>query len=886
MDTNTLIASTLNGSPSDIGHLASALGTAVSFVGWVVDQWLWLTLAVLLLYCVSDWIARCLADRATSQRMAVELVPSRRFDPCPEEIFRYGAQLSRAAVAGPWWTPRRAKAVRIRMRADGSRPLSYRVEGPASAVHLLRTTPYGAVRCEKTTPVVRDKRRLFTVRAQFALHGGAGARLREVPLVPDPLQPLVDAVADLRAELGDLAEVCLDLQPAPRWQLRMRRWQVIQAARQAERREARRATRWMLQDAREAEDSVAYQLSRLLTPRREARESYSPRRMAMPLSPRRVDRERTLGKLAEDAHLVRVQLMVRCSSNTVGRAERRMRQIHAALDVFAARTRFAWMGRLWGPIRIGPDRLPWRKIFDHRWRTGQMRPPRPNWVHFEELAGLLKPPTVHCRLPLMPRDVPTFRLGNSELLLQGWHRGADGRWRLLATREQETLFEVAIGKAGGGKTERALCQAVGLAHAGHGLLYVDPHGDSWKRAAPFLAHEEIMGRIARIDLAVTSPRARLGCWNPLGMDRGQRAHEVVAAVSDALASALGWTDITAPRAITIATKAVQALVAVNRAACQAQMAACQATIFHIRPLLTDPVFRDAVVGILDEEQGAWWRTSFSAIPADALPTVLNPLDRLAANPVTRAMLGSPVGAYDIRAAMDRRMVVWICPAGNGPTDRLLVALLVRDLLRAGLSRRDLDERQRVPFRAYLDELISLDGAADSSIAEILEQLRKFRVRVHGMTQLLQRLSGAVRGSLLQNSSTLSTTAGSLEAIRFITNEWGDQVDPVEVMELDRYHHYISLTVDGRRVGPLQMRGPELHQTFRRLARPRDVPALNRAADDMASARPVGELISVANKQKQQVLNFLTRSAPAAPTDASHSPSSTSEETDSSPRSFQ
>ncbi|WP_289479411.1 hypothetical protein, partial [Klebsiella pneumoniae] len=71
-----------------------------------------------------------------------------------------------------------------------------------------------------------------------------------------------------------------------------------------------------------------------------------------------------------------------------------------------------------------------------------------------------------------------------------------------------------------------------------------------------------------------------------------------------------------------------------------------------------------------------------AIPADALPTVLNPLDRLAANPVTRAMLGSPVGAYDVRAAMDRRMVVWVCPAGNGPTDRLLVTLLVRDLLRA------------------------------------------------------------------------------------------------------------------------------------------------------------------------------------------------------------
>ncbi|MGR3938456.1 ATP/GTP-binding protein [Streptomyces sp. BRA346] len=855
------------------GGIVQATVDAVASV-WALRWWILLT--GLLLWVVSIWCKGRLAERASGQRMAVELIPSRRFDPSAEEIFRYGTLLSRVAVAGPWWTPRRAKAVRIRMRADGTRPLSYRVEGPARAVHLLRTTPYGQVRCEKTAPIIRDKQRTFTVRAQFALHGGAGDRLREVPLEPDPLQPLVDAVADLRAELGDLAEVCLDLQPAPRWQLKMRRWQVVEAARQAERREARRATRWMYQGAREVEDSVAYQLTRLLMPGEAGRGSYSPRRMLMPPAPRRVDRERVLGKLTEDAHLVRVQLMVRCSSNTDGRAERRMRQIHAALDVFAARTRFAWMGRLWGPIRIGPDRPPWRAVFDHRWRTGQMRAPRSNWVHVEEVAGLLKPPTVHCRLPLMPRDVPSFRLQSPELLLQGWHCGADGRWRLLATREEETLFEVAIGKAGGGKTERALCQAVGLAHAGHGLLYMDPHGDSWKRAAPFLAHDAIMERIARIDLAVTSRQARLGCWNPLGMDCGQRAHEVVAAVVDAFASALGWSDVTAPRAITIATKAVQALVAVNAAACRSRMAGCQATLFHVRPLLTDPVFREAVLGVLDDEQVAWWRTSFLAFPADALPTVINPLDRLAANPVTRAMLGSPVGAYDIRTAMDRRMVVWICPAGNGPTDRLLVALLVRDLLRAGLSRRDVDEQQRVPFRAYLDELISLDGAADTSIAEILEQLRKFRVRVHGMTQLLQRLSGAVRGSLLQNSSTLFTTTGSLEAIRFITNEWGDQVDPAEVAELERYHHYASLTVSGHRVGPLYLRGPELHEVFGRLARPRDVGALNQAADNMAGARPVGELINVASHQQEKVLEFLTRSAheaTARPTDSSSVPDS-------------
>ncbi|QKV90398.1 ATP/GTP-binding protein [Streptomyces sp. NA02950] len=873
----------MTGASSDGWQAGSVLETSLSIVRWEWDQWLWLAVAGLLVCGAVAFVKRRLADRAAPRRVAVELVPSRRFEPSAEEIFRYGALLTRAAAAEPWWMPRQAKAVRVRLRADGTRPLSYRVEGPGAAVHLLRTSPYGQVRCERTAPVVRDKQRKYVVRAQFELRGGAGDRLRDVPLEPDPLQPLVDAVADLRVELGDLAEVCLDFQRAPGWRLKARRWQVLQAARQRERREAHRAARWVQQDYRDVEDSIGYHLSRLLTPGEAERRQHPHRRLMVPPAPRRVEREKALGKLADDAHLVCVQLMVRCASDTAGRAERRLRHIETALDVFAARTRFAWMGRVWGPIRWGPDRRPWRSVFDHRWRTGQMRPPRANWVHLEELAGLLKPPTVHCRLPVLASDVPTFRVGDPAVLLQGWHRGADGRWRLLATREEETLYELAVGKSGGGKTERALCQAVGAAHAGHGLAYVDPHGDSWRRAAPYLAHDAIMERIARIDLAVTGPRSLVGTWNPLGVDRGQPAHEVVGAVVDALAAALGWSDMTAPRAITIATKAVEALVAVNIAACRAQRPDCQATIFHVRPLLSDQAFREAVVARLDSEQAAWWQTSFAAIPADALPTVLNPLDRLAATPAVRAMLGSPVGAYDIRTAMDQRMVVWICPAGNGPTDRLVVALLVRDLLRAGLSRRELDERVRVPFRAYLDELISLDGAAGSSIAEILEQLRKFRVRVHGMTQLLQRLSPEVRASLMQNSSTLATTAGAVDAIRHVTNEWGDQVDPAEVTELDLYHHYISLTVDGRRVGPLQLRGPDLTETFRELARPRAVGALTRAADAQAQAKPLHQLTDIADKQRDKVLGFLTSTAPHVTARATTTTSSGPGEAASRPR---
>ncbi|MFF4542279.1 ATP/GTP-binding protein [Streptomyces aureus] len=849
---------------------ASASGQVIGLVlgiahtvGWILTYWWLVALAAGALWATGEAVVRHLARKASAERMALELLPSRHFDPGLEEIFRRGVQLARASTSMPWWAPRRSKAVQIRLRADGSSPLRYRIEGPAGGERLLSITPFGPdVTVNRARPLV-DKPRDHMVRAEFILRGKPTAPLREVPLNPDPLQPLIDAVSDLRAELGDLAEIRLDIQRAPKWALRARRLQLMSDARRAERREAQRAARWVRQDATGIEDSLTGQLRQLATGK-----GSGGRRLVMPPVPRRVDPQEALGKLAEDDHLVRVQLLVLCASNTEGRAEARLAQLQAALDVFGGGSRWAMHGWRVGPWRLGADRWPSRRGFERRWTLGHCQPPRANWVRLEELTGLLKPPTTHCRLPLLAGDLPTFTHGDPELLLQGIYRSPDGRRRLIATYAEETLFEVGVGKAGGGKTERALAQAIGWAHAGGGLMFLDPHRDSWPRALPFLAHDRLMPRIALIDLNASGPAPQLSCWNPIGMHQGQVAHEVVEATADAYASALGWDDATAPRALTIFTAVLTVLVAVNEAACQAGRPEDQATVFHLRSLLTDPDFRTAalttVEGRLDEMTRSWWRTVFPTLPVDAFVVVLNPITRLAANPVTRAFLGQPAGIYNIRAAMDSRMIVWVCPGGNGPTDRLITALLARDLLRAVRSRRDTPEARRVPFRPYFDELITLTGAAPETIAAMFEDFRKYKVHVHGMTQLLARLPIPVRLSLVQNASTLASTAGSQSAIASITAEWGERPTPDVVAALDRFEHYMSLTVQGHRVGPVQITGPHLDDVFADYARPGQAAALERAARATAGAAPLETLTDRAENQLTRVSAFLAQSSATQP----------------------
>ncbi|MFE0887160.1 ATP/GTP-binding protein [Streptomyces rochei] len=848
--------------------LLDLLAGLVDVTGWLLAHWYLLALLVAGCWGLAEWVVRRLARKASAERMALELVPARHFDPGLEEIFRRGVQLARASTSMPWWAPRRTKAVQIRLRADGSSPLRYRIEGPAGGERLLSITPFGpAVTVKKALPVA-DKPRTHVVRAEFILRGKPTAPLRDVPLDPDPLQPLVDAVSDLRAGLGDLAELRLDIQRAPKWTLRARRVQLMSDARRRERREAQRAARWLRQDAGGVEDSLSWQLQQLIGSKSAG--AGGGRRLVMPPVPRRVDPAEALGKLADDDHLVRVQLLVMCASDTEGRAEARLGQLQAALDVFGSGSRWAMRGWHLGPWRLGADRWPSRRGFERRWELGHCQPPRPNWVRLEELTGLLKPPTRHCRLPLLAGDLPTFQFGNPELLLQGIHAGPDGRRRLVATYARETLFEVGVGKAGGGKTERALAQAIGWAHAGGGLMFVDPHRDSWPRALPFLAHTTLAKRIALIDLGAHGPAPQVSSWNPLDMRQGQVAHEVVEATADAFASVLGWDDATAPRALTILTAALAVLVAVNEAACQAGRPADQTTLFHVRPLLTDPAFRTTalagVEGRLDEETRAWWRVVFPTLPPDAFAVVLNPMARLAANPVTRAFLGQAAGVYNIRAAMDSKMIVWVCPGGNGPTDRLITALLARDLLRAVRSRRDVPEARRVPFRAYFDELITLTGAAPETIASMFEDFRKYRVHVHGMTQLLARLPAPVRLSLVQNASTLASTAGSQSAIAPVTAEWGDEPGPDVVAALDRFDHYMSLTVRGRRVGPVKITGPHLDDVFAAYARPDNTAAFERAARTTAGTAPLDVLATRARGQLERVNAFLAQLAPTTTPD--------------------
>ncbi|UNZ21398.1 ATP/GTP-binding protein [Streptomyces sp. 891-h] len=815
-----------------------------------------LTGSVLVVFVVAEAVTVRLARAASRRRVRLRMVPSKTFDPDTEHLWRSTVQLASAASSGPWWAPRRSRTLRacLRADADGGAALDYFVEAPAAARHLLSSTPLEGVRIEPVGPRPQRKELPHVVRAEFTLRGPQVARLREVPLVPDPLQPLVDAVATLRTELGESAEVCVDIQQVPPWQLRLRRWQRLADARAYAQRQAERDARKSAL-ASLSEDSFRIEIADMVS----GRQGQPLRRLALPPKSQSIERERTLGKLAESAGLLRVQILARCTATRPERAAQRIRHIASALQIFAGDVRLSQRGRQLGPWRLDANRKVLRRAFDRRWRTGQVSGAQASWVHASEIAGLLKPPTRHCRMPLRQQDLPVYTPGTPGLMPHGWHRGADGKERLIATRLEETLVSVRSGKTAYGKTTQAITQMIALAHdgGGNGGLFIDPHGDAMRDAAAFLAHPHIAERLLYLDLTGSGSTPRIGAWNALGVEHGQRPEQVVHAVVDAFADMLGWTDTTHPRALTVLTKAAEALVQLNVALIGRNRPDAQATLFQIEPLLTDAVFRQAVLdtAALPEESARWWRSTFPTIPPDAYPTVLNPIERLGRRSTIRAFLGQPTSSYHLRDAMDTGKLVWICPSATGPTDRLLLSLLFNDLYRTGLSRRDIPPQQRRAFHVFVDELLSIDGAVEL-LAPVSEQLRKFGVRLHGMTQLLQRISSTTRYSLLQNASVISSTAASHDAALLVAREWNGTVDPAELTTLDRYEHLISLTYQGKTVGPLRIRGPQPGEVFASLARPDDVGRLRQQADTNLAARPVVSVLDMVGRHTTTIAGAL------------------------------
>src|SRR5437879_3448991 len=124
---------------------------------------------------------------------------------------------------------------------------------------------------------------------------------------------------------------------------------------------------------------------------------------------------------------------------------------------------------------------------------------------------------------------------------------------------------------------------------------------------------------------------------------------------------------------------------------------------------------------------------------------------------------------------------------------LLGSMLLTRLLLAGLSRGDMPEAERRPFFLYVDELASF--RAEGALASMLSELRKFGIGITTSQQHLAQTGDELRGALFGNANTLVTFRTSAEDAEYLAREFSPAT-PEALANLDRFHCYLKLSVDG------------------------------------------------------------------------------------------
>ena len=277
--------------------------------------------------------------------------------------------------------------------------------------------------------------------------------------------------------------------------------------------------------------------------------------------------------------------------------------------------------------------------------------------------------------------------------------------------------------------------------AGHGVCLIDPHGDLCDALIRYLATLPAShpARTRTVLVDPTAPDWAVG-FNPLDIPHGDDIYphvlELLAVFEKLWGDSWGarMEDLMRNSFITLAEHGL--------------------TLLEVPRLLTDDAFRaQLVAGLRSPEARTYWERRFGALPArtraEWIESTLNKVSTFITDPWIRDMVGQAHSTVDLRQWMDDGVIALVDLA-KGRLKRnsdLVGALFVAKIQEAALSRVDLPERNRRPYRLVVDEF---QNYATRSFEEILSEARKYGLCLVMANQTLTQLERTLLASVLGN----------------------------------------------------------------------------------------------------------------------------------------
>lgn len=357
--------------------------------------------------------------------------------------------------------------------------------------------------------------------------------------------------------------------------------------------------------------------------------------------------------------------------------------------------------------------------------------------------------------------------------------------RLFGIRDADRLSHVyVIGKTGAGKSTLLETMIRQDLVKGTGLALVDPHGDFAARLV------DAMPPHRRSDLVyvdVADPAQPFG-YNPLRHVRRDRRTVAASGMLEVFKKM--WPDTWGPRMEHMLRYSLLALLDYPAG-----------TLPDILRILTDKTFRREVVRhVRNDQVREFWEHEYKDYSPryrqDSIAPIQNKVGAFLADPIVHRFLVAPEQPLRFREIMDegRVLIVNLAKGRLGEDSAsLLGGLLVTTIGLAAFSRADTVEPMRRPFFLYVDEFQNFTTLA---IANMLAELRKYRIGTVLAHQYLDQLEPEIRHAVIGNAGTLvAFRLGGKDAAP-IAREFRPAFDADDLVGLANHEIYLRLMIDG------------------------------------------------------------------------------------------
>ncbi len=347
-----------------------------------------------------------------------------------------------------------------------------------------------------------------------------------------------------------------------------------------------------------------------------------------------------------------------------------------------------------------------------------------------------------------------------------------------------------VGKTGMGKTTLLENMVLSDILAGHGVCYIDPHGDTAEKILDFIPSHRVNDVVYFNPADMEYPVG----FNILETVDDNKKHLVASGLMGVFKKI--WPDVWSPRMEYILQNCVLALLDYPGA-----------TLLGINRLLVDKEYRKRVISkIRDPIVKTFWVAEFTSwsekYATEAIAPVQNKVGQFLSASIIRNIVAQVKSTIDPRRVMDdgKILIVNLSKGKIGEDNmRLLGGMIVTKIQLAAMERVDIpNEIDRRDFYLFVDEF---QNFANQSFANILSEARKYRLNLVVAHQYIKQLEEEVAWAVFGNVGTIIAFRVGSDDATFMENEFMPTYIPEDLVNLSKYQIYLKLMVDGAATPP-------------------------------------------------------------------------------------